>query len=78
MGKADVNDVLREANPASGHTKAITDAHGNKAFVHESAGTGPAHLKDKHPKGVNTGRKDAHGNDIWETPGKAKKEEEAA
>ena len=49
-------------------TKTIKDAHGNAAEVPVHVGTGPDHLKDKHPKGVNTGRKDAHGNEIWETP----------
>jgi hypothetical protein len=47
---------------------AIRDAHGNEAFEDAAARSGPAHLKDKHPNGRNTGRKDAHGNEIWETP----------
>ena len=44
------------------------DAHGNKVF--HDAPSGPAHLKEKHahkPTAVNTGRKDAHGNEIWES-----------
>lgn len=43
------------------------DAHGNRVYL--DAPTGPAHHRDKHMnrKGsVNTGRKDAHGNEIWE------------
>ena len=47
---------------------AIKDAHGNVAFEDAAARSGPAHLKEKHPNGRNTGRKDAHGNEIWETP----------
>lgn len=54
----------------------IKDAHGNTVYEDADARSGPAHLKDKHPDGVFTGRKDAHGNEIWETP--AKKKEEAA
>ena len=46
------------------------DAHGNKAMV--DAPVGPAHLKDKHPNGRFTGKKDAHGNEIWETPEKGR------
>jgi hypothetical protein len=52
-------------------TKTITDAHGNAAEVPVSTGTGAAHLAKNHPNGVNTGRKDAHGNEIWETPKKS-------
>jgi hypothetical protein len=48
-------------------TKTIRDAHGNAAEVPAHVGTGADHLKEKHLKGVNTGRKDAHGNEIWET-----------
>lgn len=48
--------------------KTITDAHGNKQEVPDDHGSGPEHLKEKHPGGVNTGSKDAHGNEIWETP----------
>lgn len=49
-------------------TKTHIDAHGNPITVPAHVGTGADHLKDKHPNGFNTGRKDAHGNDIWETP----------
>ena len=50
--------------------KEIIDAHGNKTTVEvaDDHGSGPAHLKSKHPKGRFTGRIDAHGNEIWETP----------
>jgi hypothetical protein len=51
------------------------DAHGNKALRDKDATSGPAHLKEKHPHGVNTGRRDAHGNEIWETPGEKQDEE---
>jgi hypothetical protein len=58
-------------------TKKIIDAHGNEAEVDAEVGTGPAHLKSKHPNGRFTGKIDAHGNEIWETPsGKGKKESE--
>jgi len=46
----------------------IRDAHGNKAFEDADARSGPAHLKEKHPNGRFTGKTDAHGNEIWETP----------
>lgn len=42
------------------------DAHGNRVFVEPA--TGPDYLKEKHAHkstAVNTGRKDAHGNEIW-------------
>jgi hypothetical protein len=51
-------------------TKTIRDAHGNDAEVPVHVGTGAEHLKDKHPNGRFTGRHDAHGNEIWETPKK--------
>jgi hypothetical protein len=50
---------------------AIKDAHGNVVYEDADARSGPAHLASKHQnrKGsFNTGRKDAHGNDIWENP----------
>jgi hypothetical protein len=56
-------------------TKTIKDAHGNAAEVPTHVGTGPDHMKEKHPNGVNTGRKDAHGNEIWETT-KSEKDDE--
>jgi hypothetical protein len=55
-------------------TKTIKDAHGLDAEVSADHGTGPEYHKDKHPNGRFTGRKDAHGIEIWETPA-AKKEE---
>jgi hypothetical protein len=63
------------AKEAKEPTKTITDAHGNPKEVPAHVGTGADHLKEKHPRGVNTGRKDAHGNEIWETPAKEKSEE---
>jgi len=63
-------------NPVYEGQVAVKDAHGNVVYEDAAARTGPAHLKDKHPKGRNTGRKDAHGNEIWETPKGS--EEEAA
>lgn len=53
----------------------IKDAHGNDAFEAADARSGPAHLKSKHPNGRFTGRHDAHGNEIWETPGADEGEE---
>jgi hypothetical protein len=54
----------------------IKDAHGNRVYRDAHVGTGPDHHKDKHPGGVNTGRKDAHGNEIWHTPGAKGKAED--
>lgn len=59
---------MAKPKEAAEPTKSITDAHGNAKEVPVHHGTGADHLKDKHPNGVNTGRKDAHGNEIWETP----------
>ena len=53
------------------------DAHGNRVFYDPP--TGPEHHREKHVNrqgSFNTGRKDAHGNEIWENP--ADKEERAA
>jgi hypothetical protein len=61
---------------AKEETRTIIDAHGNSQEEPVSARSGPAHLKSKHPNGRFTGRTDAHGNEIWETP--SKKEDEAA
>jgi len=47
------------------------DAHGNRVFRDPEVGSGPAHHASRHQGrsgSVNTGRKDAHGNDIWENP----------
>jgi len=63
-------------NPVYEGQVAIKDAHGNVVYENAEARSGAQHLKEKHPKGVNTGRKDAHGNEIWETP-KAKEDEAA-
>ena len=46
----------------------VKDAAGNPIFRDASIGTGPDYLKSKHPNGRFTGKKDAHGNEIWETP----------
>ncbi len=54
------------------------DAHGNKVFVDPP--TGPAHLKEKHINNAGarfTGKKDAHGNEIWESGKEAKASAEA-
>ncbi len=55
------------------------DAHGNR--VHFDPPTRPAHHRDKHVNragSFNTGRKDAHGNEIWENPADKEKEDDAA
>jgi hypothetical protein len=62
-------------NPVTEGQVEIKDAHGNRVYRDADVGSGPDHHKDKHPKGVNTGKKDAHGNEIWETPGSKKDEE---
>lgn len=58
-------------NPVYEGQVAIKDAHGNTVYEEADARSGPPYHADKHRSragSFNTGRKDAHGNEIWENP----------